>query len=63
MNTCWRSPLLYPPEKLVDYMIWNEEESRQEIGCMQRNGVWISYMSIDPAVTSYHEMLDDPQGV
>ena len=63
MNACWRNPSLYPPEKLTDYMIWNSETNQQEIGHMNRHGIWESYMSLDPVVTRYHEMLDDPEGI
>ena len=59
----WLNPSQVMPDKLTDYVIWNAESNQQEIGHMNRHGIWESYMSLDPVVTRYHEMIDDPQGV
>jgi len=56
----WLKPEIHTPDKNTDYLIWNEEESRQEIGWYNGLGTWISYMSIDPVVTWYADKPDDP---
>ena len=57
----WLNPSQVAPDKLTDYVIWNAESNQQEIGHMNRHSIWESYMSLDPVVTRYHEMLDDPK--
>ena len=50
-----KCPEKEPPQRLVDYFIFNEDKQQWECGLMQRDGEWISYISLNPIVTKYME--------